>query len=76
MRDLICVIVELRPGRKSTVGKEVGNLEERGLFGQLLDRVAPIAEDASFTVEKRDGALSLSRVGEASIEGDQAARIA
>ncbi len=38
--------VELLGGGQLAVDQEVGDLEVGGLLGQLLDRVAAVAEDA------------------------------
>jgi len=49
------------------VDQQVGDLEEGALFGELLDRVAAVAEDAIFPVEFGDGALCSAGGGEARI---------
>jgi len=38
--------VQLRSRRKLSVEQQIGGLEERALLRELLDRVAPVAEDA------------------------------
>src|SRR5205807_5219510 len=43
-------------GGRLAVGHQVGNLEVVGVLGQLLDRVAAVAEDAGLAVEVGDGA--------------------
>ena len=57
------VISFLQAANCSVVGElavqeEVGHLQVGRVLGQLLDRVAPVAQDARFAVEVGDGALA------------------
>jgi hypothetical protein len=45
-------------GGELPVQQEVGHLEIGGILGQLLDRIAPVAQDAHVTVEIGDRALA------------------
>jgi hypothetical protein len=56
------------------VEQQVGHLEEARFLSELLDRVAPIAEDAFLAVHVGDGALAPRRVGEAVVECHLAGR--
>src|SRR6185437_8518054 len=58
--------------RQLTVDQQVGRLDEGGLLGELLDRVAAVAQDARVTVDVGDGGLARGRVDEADVEGDVA----
>ena len=55
--DLVDPGVELVPVGQLAVDQQVGDLEVGGPLGQLLDRVAPVAQDAGLAVELGDGAL-------------------
>ena len=52
--------------------RQVRNLKKGGLFGEILNRVTPVSEDALFTIEEGDLALGGSRVLEARVERDEA----
>jgi hypothetical protein len=54
VRDVVGPLLELRLVRQLAVEDEVGDLEVGGLLGELLDRVAAVAQDAVVTVEVRD----------------------
>jgi len=57
-RDLPLPHVELVGGRELAVEEQVGDLEERRVLGELLDRIPPVPEDARVTVEVGDRALT------------------
>ena len=62
--------VELRPVRQLAIQDQVGDLEERAVLGQLLDRVAAMQQDALVAVDVGDlGAAARGR-GEAGIVGE------
>ena len=63
---------QLVGARQLAVDEQVGDLEERGLAGQLLDRVAAVAQDALVAVDVRDLGLARGGVHEAGVHGDQA----
>ena len=63
--------VELLPRRKLAPDEEVGDLEEGGVLGELLDRVAAVAEHALLAVEVGDRARAGSGVAVAGVVGDQ-----
>jgi len=57
VRDVVTPLLELGRGRKLTVDQEVRDLQIARRFGQLLDRIAAVAEDAVLAVQLGDGAL-------------------
>jgi hypothetical protein len=67
-------LVALADRGQLAVDEEVRRFEERRLFviGELLDRVAAIAEDAEVAVDVRDRRLRGTGVHVAVVEGDQA----
>ncbi|MGX1369881.1 hypothetical protein RKD19_005240 [Streptomyces canus] len=71
LRDVVLEHRELVDGRKLTVDQEVGDLQERGALGQLLDRVAAVPEDAGLAVEVGDGGFIGGGVAVAAVQGDQ-----
>jgi hypothetical protein len=56
------------------VQQQPGDFEERALLGEIGDVVAPVAEDAFFAVDERDGASAGARVAKAGIQRDEARR--
>ena len=52
------------------VEQEIGDLHEIGLFGQLVDRVAAVQQDALIAVDIGDRALARGGRGEARIVGE------
>ena len=52
--DRLGPLVELRLGRQLALAQQVGHLEEAGLLGQLLDRIAAVAQDAPVAVDEGD----------------------
>ncbi|CAB4564508.1 unannotated protein [freshwater metagenome] len=65
--DLVRPIGHLRFGGEFTVEEQIGNFEVGRLFGQLLNGVPAIAEDACATIEFGDGTLGCSSGGEGGI---------
>ena len=61
VRDVADPCVELRLVRELAVQQQIGDLEIRRLLGELLDRVAAVAQDAGFTVEIGDRRLARRR---------------
>ncbi len=67
----------VRPGggfllpRQLTVDQQGGHVEERHPPGELLDRVAPVPQDALLPVDEGDGAAAVRRVHEGWIIGEQ-----
>ncbi len=59
--DVEAPLVELGLVRQIAVDEEVGDLEERRVLGELLDRVPAVAQDAVVAVEVRDRRLARSR---------------
>ncbi|OGH04434.1 MAG: hypothetical protein A2426_01835 [Candidatus Lambdaproteobacteria bacterium RIFOXYC1_FULL_56_13] len=51
----------------------MGHFQEGGIFAQVLDLVAPVAEDALFPVEEGNGAVAGPGVAETRIKGDRPA---
>ena len=65
-------LVELAAGREFAEVEQVGHLEKAALLGQLLDRIAAVAQDALVAVDEGDAALAGRGVHEARIVGHQA----
>src|SRR5664279_1251880 len=61
---------QLVGARKLAVDKEVGGLQERGVLGELLDRVAAVAKDSGVTVDVGNRRTAGSGIDEAGVEGD------
>src|SRR5260370_20957914 len=55
-----------------TVNQEIGHLKEAAAFGQLLDRIATVAENTPLAVDERDRAPATRRVEEGRIIAQQA----
>ena len=56
-------------GRQFAVDQQVADLDEGRLLGELLDRVAAVAQDPGVAVDVGDGALGRGGVDEAVVEG-------
>ena len=69
--DLVGEILELRRRRELPVDQQIAHLDEGGLLGELLDRDAPVAQDALVAVDVGDGRLGGRGVDEAAVEGRQ-----
>ena len=52
--------------------EQVGHLEEGALLGELLDRIAPVAQDPGVAVEEGDRAAARGRVHEGRVVGHEA----
>ena len=65
--DLVHPRVVLRLRRQGAVHQQVGDLEEVGLLGQLLDGVAAVLEDPLLAVDVGDGAAARGGVDEAGV---------
>ncbi len=71
-RDLLDPAVELGRRRQLAEEEQIRHLEERPVLGQLLDRVAPVAQDALVAVDEGDAAPARRRVLERRVVGHQA----
>ncbi|EKX66764.1 hypothetical protein STRIP9103_03230, partial [Streptomyces ipomoeae 91-03] len=69
--DVVLEAGELVDGRQLAVDQQVGDLQEGGALGQLLDRVAAVAEDARLAVQIRDGGFIGGGVPVTAVQGDQ-----
>ena len=67
VRDLEYPRVELRGRGELPVEQQIGGLEERALLRELLDRVAPVAENALVAVDERERAAAGRRVHEGGV---------
>ena len=67
--DLGGELVQLFLGRQFAVDQQIADLDEIRLLGELLDRVAAVAQDAGIAVDVGDGALGRGGVDEAIVEG-------
>ena len=61
MDHAVVEILLLRRGRQLAVEQEVAGLEEVALFGELLDRIAAIFQDAGVAVDIGDLGLAARR---------------
>jgi hypothetical protein len=64
-------LLELRGGWQLPVDEEIARLDEGRRFGKLLDWIAAVEEDAFFTVDVGDRALSRPGVHETGVERDE-----
>jgi hypothetical protein len=69
--DLVLKLGQLRLRGQFAVDEQVGDLQEGRLFGELFDGVAPVAENAQFAVEERNGAFGGAGVLVPLVERDQ-----
>ena len=72
VHDLEFPVGQLLFGRQLAEEQQIGHLQKGALLGQLLDGVAPIAQDALVAVDIGDLALARSRVVVARIVGHHA----
>ena len=63
-RYVVHPLVELALRRELSVDQEISRLQKRAVFGQLLDRVAPVLQDSPLTVNVSYRAAAGSRIGE------------
>jgi hypothetical protein len=70
-RDVVVPLLELRPVGQLALGQQVGHLEEAGLLGELLDRVAAVAQDPLVAVDVGDRAPAGRGVHERRVVGHQ-----
>ncbi len=68
-RDLLGPLLELRVGRQLSEDDEIRRLEIRRLFGELLDRIAAIFQDALVAVDVGDAAPARRGVHERRVVG-------
>ena len=68
--DVALPHAEVRGRGQLALDDQVGGLEEAALLGQLLDRVAAVAEDAALAVDVADLALAGGRVEERGVVAD------
>src|SRR5690606_12309176 len=66
--DLVREVGQLRGGRQFAVDEQVRDLQEGRVLGQLLDRVAAVAQDARVTVDESDLRGAAGRVDEPRVE--------
>ncbi len=72
VRDLVDPVIHLAQGRQLAVQEQVGHLEVVGALGQLLDGIAPVAQDAAVAIDLGDPARRGRGVHEGGIVGEQA----
>jgi hypothetical protein len=63
-------VVQLRLGRQFAVKNQIGGLQERALFGDLLDWITAVAQYAFVAVNVSNPALTRRRVHEAGVVTD------
>ena len=54
IREQVRKLFELRRRRKLSVDEQVARFDERGLLGQLFDRVSTVEQDAFFAADEGD----------------------
>ncbi len=64
-------ILPFRQGGQTAVYQEIGHLHKAAMFGQILNGVTTVAENALFPVQKGDIAGTGTGVHIAGIKGDQ-----
>src|SRR3981081_296098 len=69
--DRVHPVVVLGGIGQLTMNQEVGDLEEGGAFGQLLDGIAAVTENAPLPVDKGDRASAARRVQEGRVIAEQ-----
>ena len=70
MGDGVAEILHLRLGRQFAVQQQIADLQKVGMFGQLVDRIAAIQQDALVAVDEGDVAFAAGGRGEAGIVGE------
>ena len=68
VRDVVAPFGELLLIGQLALEEQVGHLQVGRVLGQLLDGIAPVAQDAGVAVEIRDGALACRCRHEAGVE--------
>src|SRR5204862_136415 len=71
-RDLIDPRIELGGGRQLAVQQQIGGLQERALFRELLDGIPAVAQNPLVAVDVGDGAAAGRRVHEGGVVAHQA----
>ena len=72
LRQPVSELVEFVVGGQLAVDQQIGHFDERRLLGQFADRIASVAQDPVFAIDKGDGALARTRVAVAGIKRDGA----
>ena len=70
--DRVIKGVELIFGGQRAVQQQVTDFDEVRVLGKLLDRVAPVHQDAFFPVDERDVGLAAARRDESGVVGEHA----
>ena len=74
--DLVLEVVQLLGIGQFTIEQQVGDLQEGGLLGQLVDGITAVVQDTLFAIEEGDGAGGGARVLVPVVQRDVAAHIA
>jgi hypothetical protein len=70
--DLVIPILQLIPGGQLALQQQPGYFQEGAMFGELLDRVPTISQNAFVAIQVGDGARAGSRVHEGRIVSHEA----
>jgi len=73
LREQVAETGQMIGSREFAVDQQQGRLDERGMFGQLLDWNPAILEDAVLAIDESDRRQSRTRVAVAVVQGDIAA---
>ena len=68
-REQLAEAIEFLAARQAAEDQHPGRLDEVRLGGELIDGDSPVAEDALFAVDVRDGALADAGVSQGRIVG-------
>ena len=68
--DRVDELVEFLLVWQLAVEEQVGDFHEARFFGELINRIAAVEQNAFLTVNVRDGAFAARRRGEAGVVGE------
>ncbi len=64
--------IQFFTSRQFVINQQIAHFQKTGLFRKLLNRVAPVAQDAFLTIDKRDRTGAGASVAVTGVEGDGA----
>ena len=69
--NLVVECCQLGRRRKLTINQKVGDLDEGRIFGDILDRIAAVAQDSLVAIDERDVRGGRRRVHKSTIQRGQ-----